>query len=105
MGSQRGEIIKKLDELDIGYDPKAPEAELAKLLPAKEASKKDDAVDKTAPELKKSDKTVTRKIKKDELLSLQKEGKLVGYNPANGMGEVREVGNKIKFPAGEAEIV
>ena len=47
---------------------------------------------------------VERKIEADELISLQKEGKLVGYDPATGIGLVKDVGNKIAYLEGGASV-
>lgn len=67
------------------------------------------AKEKEAPEVKaeapSESKTVERKIAKDELIPLQKEGKLVGYDPATGIGRVKTKGSKINFPEGKPEVV
>ncbi len=97
----KAEVIKKLVASEIEHDPKATKADLEKLLPNKEAEE--------APEVKvpakKDSNIIERKINKDELIQLQKEGKLVGYNPATGIGQVKTVGSKINFPGGEAKVV
>lgn len=66
-------------------------------------AKKDEATEETAS--KASNKIIECKISKDELLSLQKEGRLCGYDPRTGIGRVKSIGNKITFPEGKAEIV
>jgi len=48
-------------------------------------------------------KVVSRKISKDELIPLQKEGKLKGYDPATGIGLVASVGKKIIWPKDDEE--
>jgi len=45
-------------------------------------------------------KSVERKIEKDELIPLQKEGRLTSYNPTTGMGTVLSQGKKVNWPAG-----
>ena len=67
----------------------------AKVTPKKEVPAKE------APKAKAPSKIVERKISQDELLSLQKEGKLMGYDPTTKIGKVKEAGSKIEWPGGE----
>ena len=54
---------------------------------------------------KESAKSVERKINKDELISLQKEGKLASYDPTTGMGTVLSKGKNVTWPGGEPKVV
>ena len=94
------ELIKKLVAAEIDHDPKATNAELEKLLPAGGDAPKEDEGSHAPPEEKTTAKVVTRKIESaKELLQLQKDGRLEGYDPATGIGKVLSVGNKkIKWP-------
>lgn len=50
-----------------------------------------------------SNATVERKITRDEIIQLQKEGRLVEFNPATQMGKVREQGHPTRWPGGDCE--
>tara|TARA_Y100000310_G_C20049753_1_gene520011 strand:- start:263 stop:484 length:222 start_codon:yes stop_codon:yes gene_type:complete len=71
-------------------------------------AKKNEGAKKSAPETKAPpkapSKTVSRKVEQNELLQLQKEGRLVGYDPATRIGVVKESGDATKWPAGEANV-
>jgi len=43
-------------------------------------------------------KIVERKITPEEIIDLQKEGRLKSYDPATGMGTVASAGKKINWP-------
>ncbi len=101
MGKTKKDVMAELKAAKIEYDPKATMAELKKLLP--KGGVKDEGSEIKEP-AKVSNATVERKIDKDELISLQKEGRLEGYNPATDVGIVRKVGLKISFPEGGAEV-
>ena len=60
-----------------------------------------DEVLKTPPGL--STKTIERKVGRDEIIQLQKEGKLVGFDPKTGMGVVREEGHPTRWPGGDCK--
>lgn len=108
--STKAEIIKKLEEVGIkSYPEDASKAELEVLLKAAKGSvtgpskEKNLGSNKLGPgpvkqDPKISNKTVERKIDKDEVIQLQKDGKLVGYDPATGIGIVREEGYKTRWP-------
>ena len=44
---------------------------------------------------------VTRKIEPDEIVQLQKEGRLKGYDPATRIGKVAKIGRKTEWPEGD----
>ena len=69
----------------------------AKSAKATEAPK---ATEAKAPEkeVKATAKSVERKITAEELIPLQKEGRLKSYDPATGMGTVASVSKKINWP-------
>ena len=95
-------VIKKLVAAGIEHDPKATMAELEKLLPAGgDPPKKDEGSD--APPETSGAKEISKKISGDELISLQKEGRLKGYDPKTGIGIVLSKGNKINWPEVSAD--
>ena len=69
----------------------------AKSAKATEAPK---ATEAQAPEkeVKATAKSVERKILQEELISLQKEGRLTSYDSATGIGTVLSVGKNVKWP-------
>lgn len=69
------------------------------------SAKKKDVVEETPVEAEEviaptAGKIVSRKILKDEIIDLQKEGRLVGYNSITGVGMVREKGLLTRWPGG-----
>ena len=49
-------------------------------------------------EVKATAKSVERKITAEELIPLQKEGRLTSYDSATGIGTVLSVGKNVKWP-------
>ncbi len=50
-----------------------------------------------------STETEERKVTRDEVIQLQKEGKLMGFNPATQIGIVRVEGHPTRWPGGACE--
>lgn len=46
---------------------------------------------------------VERKVTRDEVIQLQKDGRLVEFDPATQIGKVREVGHPTRWPGGACE--
>lgn len=76
----------------------AKETELAEESAGTEESSKSSKV------IRKSNKAIKRVITTKELLDLQKEGRLEGYDPATKEGIILEEGNDIKFPDGDTTV-
>ena len=89
---EKKDIVKALKVAGVDFDPKSTKAELEKLLPKGSVL--------TDPEkvIKKSNQIVSRKVSAEELIPLQKEGRLVGYDPKTKIGQVKDRGSKINWP-------
>ena len=68
----------------------------------KKEEKVEERVDSKTPPV--TNKLIERKIEVDELLQLQKEGRLVEFDPATAMGKIWEKPRKIVWPGGNTEI-
>lgn len=90
------EIIKILEEKEVNFDPDASKAKLEGLLPVPDVRTAEKG--KAPAGLTAVPGSILRKIDKDELLSLEKEGKLVKYDPRTGMGVVLTKGKDTKWP-------
>ena len=48
-------------------------------------------------------KTLRRKIEKNEIIQIQKEGRLIEYDPVTRVGLIRTEARNIKWPGGNCE--
>lgn len=72
------EIMAKLEELGIEFDPNATKAELQALLP--------EAKDEEVAKPKEKPAKGWTPLSEEEMLKAQEAGKLVGWNPVEGLG-------------------
>ncbi len=92
------EVIAILEEQKVEFDPDATKAELEKLIVPDAKAARAKAKEAGDGSMTAVPDSVVRKIEKDEIISLQKEGKLVKHDSRTGMGVVLNKGTATRWP-------